>query len=54
MSKEIKALEELVESMERTYNEALQTKEEPQIAYQMGMIDGVRRAIFALKELEEA
>lgn len=53
MDKGIQALEALVESMERILEEALQTEGEPQISYRLGVIRGIRRAIYVLENLEE-
>ena len=53
MSKEIQALKELVEKMERTYEQALQTEGELQIAYREGIMIGLYRAIKELESLEE-
>ena len=52
MSKEIKALKDLVQKMERTYERALQTEGEIEIAYRVGVIQGVQIAIEELESLE--
>lgn len=54
MSKEIKALKALVERLERTYNDALQTEGELQISYTEGVLDGVKMAVEEIENLEEA
>lgn len=53
MSKEIKALEDLRESLMRGYEESLQTDEAIQVARRQGILFGIDLSIIALEALEE-
>ena len=54
MSKEIKALEDLKDLLQRDYEKSLQTDEEIQVAYKSGILYGIDLSILALESLEEA
>ena len=53
MRKEIKRLEEYIARLESEYEQALQTEGELQIAYREGVINGVRRVIEELENMED-
>ena len=54
MSKEVKALEDLKEMLQRGYEESLQTLEDTQVAHREGILYGIDLSIIALEALEEA
>ena len=54
MSKEIKALEDLKELLQRDYEKALQSEEVVQVAYKSGILYGIDLSIIALECLEES
>lgn len=53
MSREIDALEELVELLRGDYEKALQSEEATQVAYRSGILYGVELAIIKLESLME-
>lgn len=53
MSREIDALEDLVELLRRDYEKALQSEEATQVAYRSGILYGVELAIIKLESLAE-
>ena len=54
MSKEVKALEELVGLLRKDYEKAVQNEDATQVAYRSGILYGIELAIIKLESLEEA